>query len=229
MSNDLEVVELLLRAVMVGLLASITVGPVAVLCIQRTLSKSRRSGLISGLGVACADTVMAIAAFFFYSILQSQIELYNELMRIFGGLLVVGVGVCIFVQNPVTQIKRNRSGQSKGWWQDFISIFGLTLANFIMIIPYILAFFAVFKLSGSHDSQLSEVLRGVVVCLGFFIGSISWWSTLAFIINLFRAKFRPRHMLTINHVAGVLIGGLGVYTIFSTYISEYLSTHPGMF
>ena len=159
MSNDLEVVGLILRSVIVGIIASITVGPVAVLCIQRTLSKSRHSGLISGLGVACADTVMAIAAFFFYSILQSQIELYNDLLRIFGGLLVVGVGVYIFVQNPVSQIKRNRSGQSRGQWQDFISIFGLTLANFIMIIPYILAFFAVFKLSGSHDSQLNQSLR----------------------------------------------------------------------
>ncbi|MFR9651323.1 MAG: LysE family transporter [Rikenellaceae bacterium] len=226
---DLELLELLLRSVMVGIVASITVGPVAVLCIQRTLSKSRRSGLISGLGVACADTVMAIAAFFFYSMLQSKIELYNELLRIFGGLLVVAVGVYIFVQNPVTQIKRNRSGQNAGWWQDFISVFGLTLANFIMIIPYILAFFAVFKLSGDGSSRYGEVIRGVVVCLGFFLGSISWWSSLAVVINLFRARFRPRHMLTINHVAGVLIGGLGVYTIFSTYITEYLSSHPDLF
>ena len=57
--------ELLLRGVTVGLASSITVGPVAVLCIQRTLSKSRKSGFLSGLGVACADTLMAIIAFFF--------------------------------------------------------------------------------------------------------------------------------------------------------------------
>lgn len=229
MKFDFELIELLVRSVMVGIIASITVGPVAVLCIQRTLSKSRRSGLISGLGVACADTVMAIAAFFFYSMLQSKIELYNELLRIFGGLLVIAVGVYIYVQNPVTQIKRNRSGVNKGWWSDFISVFGLTIANFIMIIPYILAFFAVFKLSGDGNSHYGELLRGVVVCLGFFLGSISWWSGLAVVINLFRAKFRPRHMLTINHIAGLLIGGLGVYTIFSTYITEYLSSHPNIF
>ncbi len=226
---DLELVDLLLRSVMVGVIASITVGPVAVLCIQRTLSKSRRSGLISGLGVACADTVMAIAAFFFYSMLQSKIELYNDLLRIFGGLLVVAVGVYIYVQNPVTQIKRNRSGQNSSGWNDFISVFGLTLANFIMIIPYILAFFAVFKLSEMGEVHIGKLLRGVIVCVGFFAGSLSWWSGLAVVINLFRARFRPRHMLTINHVAGVLIGGLGVYTIFSTYISEYLSTHPNLF
>ena len=69
----------LFRGICVGVAASITVGPVAVLCIQRTLSKSRRSGIVSGIGVACADTFMAMAALFFYSMLQTQIEQYNTL------------------------------------------------------------------------------------------------------------------------------------------------------
>ena len=47
-----NILYLLLQGMGVGIAASITVGPVAVLCIQRTLSKSRRSGFASGLGVA---------------------------------------------------------------------------------------------------------------------------------------------------------------------------------
>ncbi len=215
----LEITQTLLRSIMVGIIASITVGPVAVLCIQRTLSKSRRSGLVSGLGVACADTLMALVAYFFYSMLQGQIELYSSLLRIIGGILVVGVGVYVFAQNPVTQIRRNRSGESSAW-NDFASVFALTLANFIMIIPYLLAFFAVFKIS-STDHSLG-ILGGLAVGVGFFTGSISWWSGLACTINLFRSKFRPRHMLTINHIAGALICGLGVYSILSTFIAEYL-------
>ena len=82
-----EIVETLFRGICVGVAASITVGPVAVLCIQRTLSKSRRSGIVSGIGVACADTFMAMAALFFYSMLQTQIEQYNTLLRVIGGIL----------------------------------------------------------------------------------------------------------------------------------------------
>ncbi len=217
-----ELIEVAARAVMVGVAASITVGPVAVLCIQRTLSKSRRSGIVSGLGVACADTLMAIVAYFFYAMLQSSIEEYNQLLRVVGGIFVVAVGVYIFTQNPVIQIRKNRSGQGSDW-QDFVSVFGITLANFIMIVPYILAFFAVFKVSGGDHSQtgLMSVVRGVVVSLGFFVGSLGWWSSLASIINLFRAGFRPRHMLTINHVAGAIIGTLGAYTILSTFIKLF--------
>ncbi|MFI3328816.1 MAG: LysE family transporter [Rikenellaceae bacterium] len=210
------------RSMMVGVLASITVGPVAVLAIQRTLSKSRRSGLVSGLGIAVADTVMAVAAYFFYAMLQGHIEAYNILLRIVGGIFVVGMGVYIFFQNPVPQVRQNRKGGDKGWWHDFISIFGLTMANFVMVIPYILAFFAVFKISAGMegDYTASEALqKGVAVCVGFFTGSICWWTMLASVISLFKKGFKPRHMLTINHCAGLLIGGLGAFTIISTVVT----------
>lgn len=217
-----EILEILLRGICVGVAASITVGPVAVLCIQRTLAKSRRSGIVSGFGVACADTFMAMAAFFFYSMLQTQIEQYNTLLRVVGGIFVVIVGVYIFTQNPVPQIRRNRAGQSS-MWQDFVSIFGITLANFIIVIPYILAFFAVFKISGGEmvSNGFDGLVRALFVIAGFFSGAAAWWTLVAFIINLFRRRFRPRHMLTINHVAGIIIGILGIYTILSTFFDIF--------
>ena len=202
-----EIVETLFRGICVGVAASITVGPVAVLCIQRTLSKSRRSGIVSGIGVACADTF---------------IEQYNTLLRVIGGIFVVIVGVFIFAQNPVPQIRRNRAGKTS-LWQDFASIFGLTIANFIMVIPYILAFFAVFKISGGDmaDHTFGGFMRSLFVIAGFFGGAVAWWTLLAFVINLFRRRFRPRHMLTINHVAGLIIGILGIYTILSTFFDIF--------
>ena len=157
-----EIVETLFRGICVGVAASITVGPVAVLCIQRTLSKSRRSGIVSGIGVACADTFMAMAALFFYSMLQTQIEQYNTLLR-------------------------------------------------------------VFKISGGDmaDHTFGGFMRSLFVIAGFFGGAVAWWTLLAFVINLFRRRFRPRHMLTINHVAGLIIGILGIYTILSTFFDIF--------
>lgn len=214
----IETITLLLRSICVGLAASITVGPVAVLCIQRTLSKNRRSGIVSGLGVACADTFMAIIAFTCYSMLSAQIEQHMEILSVVGGIFVVVVGVYIYTQNPVVQIRKNRAGQSN-LWQDFASIAALTLSNFIMVIPYLLAFFSVFDIAGIEANDMSGLIRSVIVIGGFFGGSLAWWTMLAFLLNLFRHRFRPRHMLTINHIAGIVIGILGIYTILSTFIN----------
>lgn len=215
----IELINLLVRGFCVGLAASITVGPVAVLCIQRTLSKSRRSGLASGAGVACADTLMAVIAFFFYSMLEARIEQYTALLRVGGGIFVIIVGVYIFFQNPVPQIRRNRAGKSS-MVQDFVSMFWITIANFVVVIPYLLAFFAMFSVgAGLDDSESTSVHRSIQIIIGFFGGALTWWVVLTSIINLFRRRFRPRHMLTINHIAGVVISLLGVYTVLSTFIN----------
>ncbi|MGN0007162.1 MAG: LysE family translocator [Alistipes sp.] len=213
----LTIIEILLRGIAVGLAASITVGPVAVLCIQRTLSKSRRSGMMSGVGVACADTLMAIIAFFFYSMLQAQIEQYNLILRVAGGFSVAIVGIYIFFQNPVPQIRRNRAGKTSAW-QDFASMFGFTIANFVVVIPYILAFFAMLGIGTAGEStDIASILTSAIIIAGFFCGALLWWFLLTSLISLFRRRFRPRHMLTINHVAGIIVGLLGIYTLLSIF------------
>lgn len=210
-------IEVLMRGVAVGLASSVTVGPVAVLCIQRTLSKTRRSGLVSGLGVACADTLMAIIAYFFYAMLQSQIEQYSTVLHIGGGVLIVAVGIYIFFQKPVPQTRRNQNTVGSSW-KDFASMFGITIANFVMIIPYLLAFFAMFGV-GTADLEkvdMAILWSSFLTIAGFFCGAVAWWFGLTSLISLFRRRFRPHHMKTINRIAGAIVALLGLITINST-------------
>lgn len=208
-----------------GLASSVTVGPVAVLCIQRTLSKGHLSGLLSGLGIACADTLMAILAFSVYALLKSYIDQYNTIIQFCGGLFVVIVGVLIFFKNPVPQIRKNRTGRS-ALWQDFASMFGFTLANFVVVIPYILAFFTMFNIdlslnveAESAAAHVEQWVNNVLVLGGFLLGAMSWWIALTSIINIFRKGFKPRHMLAINRIAGIVICALGIITLISVIIS----------
>ena len=63
-------------------------------------------------------------------------------------------------------------------------------------------------------------MRGVCIIVGFLIGACAWWTSLTLVISLFRRKFRPRHLITINHVAGIIVGLLGIYTILSTFLTN---------
>jgi len=57
-------ISFFLRGLLIGLSIAATVGPMSVLCIQRTLNKGQLYGLVSGLGIATADGVYgSIAAY----------------------------------------------------------------------------------------------------------------------------------------------------------------------
>ena len=140
-----EIIEILIGGLLVGLASSVTVGPVAVLCIQRTLSRGYLSGIFSGLGVASADTLMAILAFTLYALLKEYIDEFKTVIMLCGGIFVIVVGIFIFFKNPVPQVRKNRTDKNE-LWQDFASMFGFTLANFAIIIPYILTFFTMLNI-----------------------------------------------------------------------------------
>ena len=212
--------KILIGGFCVGLASSVTVGPVAVLCIQRTLSKGYFSGLASGLGVAVADTFRASLAFSVFALIKSYIDTYSTIIQICGGAIVIIIGVFIFFQNPVPQIRKNRAGM-RNLCQDFASMFCVTLANFVVIIPYILAFFTMFNIDISMSSDaisMSRIVQNMLVIVGFLVGAMTWWLSITSLINIFRKRFRPRHMLTINHVAGIVISALGLITLLSTII-----------
>ncbi|MBO7133476.1 MAG: LysE family transporter [Bacteroidales bacterium] len=202
----------------VGLTASITVGPVAVLCIQRSLTRPRISSFISGLGVVFADTLMAALSYFLYSLIFHKIEEYKPILGVIGGIIVIIFGVFMFKRNVIKDLRKSKDNRNS-LWQDFISVVGLTLSNFIGAMTYIFAFFAMFNVGvGNGVSDSSELITGILIMLGFVLGSFTWWTFLTMSLSFLRRKIRPRHLLIINRIGGSIIILLGIYTIISTFV-----------
>ncbi|MFI3267710.1 MAG: LysE family transporter [Rikenellaceae bacterium] len=199
-----------------GLLGSIPLGPIGVLCIQRTLSKKFRSGFYSGLGAATADTIFAIVAIFFYSIVMSFIESQMQLMTIIGGLIIMAIGVSIFFKKSSLYIRKNRKAP-KSYFKDYFSTLGLTIAN----PTYILVFIALFTTVGVDNHNMS-FLNGLFVIVGVFCGATMWWLTLTYTINKIRLKFKPYHLVVINKIAGGVIFVLGLIAVVSAVFQEEL-------
>ena len=205
--------EILVKGILIGLMSSIPLGPVGVLCIQRTLSKNRNSGFISGLGAATADMMFAIVALFSLAFVLGFIEEHLSIIKVIGGICVVAVGVYIFMKNPVVQIRRNRAGKGS-YWSDYLSMFFITLANPAFILIYV-ALFAAFGISNS-EMGLGDALTMIT---GVLCGASLWWFTLTFIVNIFRKKFRPRHLLWMNRIAGIVIVILGAAAILTIFVN----------
>ena len=62
----------------------------------------------------------------------------------------------------------------------------------------------------------------VVILLGVFMGTVTWWFTLSTGINVFRKKFRIRQLVMINRVSGAIMGVLGVIAMFDGIIEVVL-------
>lgn len=200
------------KGIVIGLVASIPLGPIGVLCIQRTLSKNHRSGFVSGLGAATADSLFAAVALFSLTVVMSLIESHIVIIKALGGISVIIVGMAIFLKNPVVQIRRNRAGKGS-LWSDFLSLFFITLAN----PAFILIFVALFAAWGVSYSGIG-LAEGMMMVLGVLVGAALWWFMLTFCVNLLRKRFRPRHLLWINRVTGAVIVILGAVAILSIFV-----------
>src|SRR5689334_21706900 len=96
----MKALELLIRGIVAGLIIAAPVGPVNVICVQRTIAKGWRSGLISGLGSAVADTIYgAIAAFSITFVIRILVR--DEFwIRLVGGSLLILIGVLYYFKPP---------------------------------------------------------------------------------------------------------------------------------
>ncbi|MGQ1787084.1 MULTISPECIES: LysE family translocator [unclassified Saccharicrinis] len=192
-------VQYLIDGIIIGFSASIPLGPIGVLCIQRTLNKGRWSGFISGMGAAFSDTIYAVAAGFSLSFIISFIEKQLLYIQIFGAILLILLGINIFYSNPAVQLRKQRKGKSN-LFQDFISTFFITISNPLAIFLF-LAFFASFgAVKPGVDAFSHFVLIGGVLC-----GASLWWFILSSLINLFRSKINLRRLWWLNKITGAAI------------------------
>ncbi len=194
---------LILKGIIVGISTSAPLGPLGILCIQRTINKGILSGLISGLGAAVADIIYAGIAGFGISIIADFLKEYQLIIRILGGIILLIVGVMIFRSNPIKQVRQQKA-QKRNYISDFISSFIITFTNPITIV----VFGAVFASLGLDEvSTLNPI---VLTLIGVFSGALLWWLSLTIFVNIFRNKIRLRNLWWINKITGILVSVFGL-------------------
>jgi threonine/homoserine/homoserine lactone efflux protein len=205
-------IELFWKGIVVGLMVSIPLGPIGVLCVQRTLNKGHRSGFVSGLGAAMADMIFAMIAGLGITFIIRFIQEKHIYFQIIGGIIVIILGVHIFYTNPVRQLRMQRMNRNK-LSQDFFSVFFLTITN-PMAIFFFLAMFAGINIATGPMS----IIHLITMVSGVFVGSTAWWFLLSTFVNFWRDRFRLKNIWWMNKVAGVVIFVLGIAAIVSIWI-----------
>lgn len=196
----------LLRGVIVGFAIAAPVGPIGLLCIQRTLAGGRLVGLATGLGAATADAFYGFVAAFGLTLLTSFLVGQRVWLGLVGGAFLIYLGARTFRAPPAQRAADLPPGTLL---RSYLSTLGLTLTNPATII----AFFGIFAGAGLAAAA-STPAAGLMV-VGVFLGSAAWWLLLSTVVGLLRHRFDARALVWVNRVAGVVIAGFGLAAIFT--------------
>ena len=195
--------EAVTRGFLIGLAIAAPVGPIAILCIRRTLVEGRVAGLVTGLGAASADaTYAAIAAFSLTAVSDALVTRSAEL-RLAGAIFLLYLGARTVVAGipvaaPVARLEASLP-------RAYLTAFLLTMANPMTILSFV----AVFAGLGLAQPQRGEQVPSLLVA-AVFLGSSAWWLFLTSVAGLARRRLQDSWLVVINRAAGLGIIAFGV-------------------
>lgn len=200
--------ELFWQAALIGLAVAAPVGPMALLCLERTLARGQKSGLVFGLGIAFADASYALVAGLGVGAITGALLGATFWIRLAGGLAMLGFGLSLLLQKPAEA--SNAASTKVSDSRAFLAAYLLTLAN----PPTILFFAGVFASLGRSTSAGSPS----VFTLGVLCGSAFWW--LVFTIAASQgARFLsgPRR-IWLGRVAGAVVSVWAVSSLIELLV-----------
>src|SRR4030042_2479204 len=196
------VAGIFLKGLLVGFLVATPVGPIGLLCIQRTLSEGKMHGLVSGLGAATADAIYGLIAALGLTFVSNFLVKEQFCVQLFGGLFLCYLGVRTFLSKSAGQ---DSSADVPSHIGNYGSTFLLALTSPITILVFAAGFASLGAVSlGTH--YLSVVLS----VSGVFTGSALWWFMLCGIAGILHGKISLDKLTMFNKVSGIIITVFGL-------------------
>ena len=192
-----------------GFAVAAPVGPMALLCMRRTLARGWIFGAATGAGIAVADSVFATLAAFGLATVSDVVLAHEQLLHGLAGVFLLYLGLKTFFPSNSSDTSDQSRGLLGSWPAAFLSALLLTLSN----PPTIILFAAIFA-TLAPKSGFDPTIAFLTVA-GIFAGSLSWWAGLTAVVSTFRNAIGPSTRRWIDWIAGGVLAGLGCLALWS--------------
>ncbi len=162
------------------------------------------------MGVATVDAIYGLVAGLGLTFISNFLMHQQVWIRLFGGLLLLGIGMKIFRTRSVKEVAPPKIS---GLLKAYVSTFFVTLTNPVTFLS-IAAVFAGLGNTGAYR----DLTPMIALVLGLFIGSMLWWFLVSNSIHLFRRKKTDLELRWVNGISGVLITGFALVILLSLFI-----------
>lgn len=212
------------RGLAIGVIISAPMGPVGILCVQRTLEKGRYTGFFTGVGAAASDLFYCLLTGFGLSFIEDFLKANQNVIQVIGSVVLVVFGVYLFKSNPSRTLRKPDAARSSHR-RDILQGFLFTFSN-PLIIFLIIGLFARFNFL-LPEISLPHYITGYAF---IFIGALLWWWIVSYFIDKVRSHFNLRSMWLINKIIGCIImvfAVVGIVTAVSGMASA--DTRPPLY
>lgn len=200
-------ISIIISGLFIGFLSSAPMGPVGMLCIQRTLNEGKAHGLITGLGATAGDMLiafLAIIAALGLGFSTEFIQQHEGPLKVIGSVVLIIFGYMVFNKNPSKNISKIKE-KTTSYWKVFMSSLILTISNIATLFLYI-ALFARFNVIDANKPFGYDLITIAFIGIGAFL----WWLMVTHFVNKLRTRFNPRGLKIFNKIIGFLLIALGV-------------------
>lgn len=213
----IDLFELMLKGMLIGIIASAPMGPVGILCIQRTLNKGRWYGFVTGVGAAASDIIYALITGLGMSFVMDFITNPTNkfILQISGSSILLLFGIYCFRSNPANNIHQSNKNKKGTLWHNALTAFLVTFSNPLIVFLFIACYAQLAFVVPHHPVEMTAGYASIV------FGALLWWYGLTWLIDKIRAKFDINGIQIINRIIGGVVIAFSVVVLIGTIFNLY--------
>lgn len=192
---------IILLGVCIGIVISAPVGPVNVLCIQRTLQHGFWGGVATGLGAVIGDVLLAFVAAFGIKAVSGVFETHELQIEVLGGIILLIFGMKLYFTQPVLCV----GSEEKSALTNNTSIIPHTLLLTVTNPGAYLGMFTLFAWVEASVGGLRDYVNSSALVLSVMTGSLLWWFGLSWLISKVRHRLNKNRLKLINRGAASIL------------------------
>jgi threonine/homoserine/homoserine lactone efflux protein len=205
-------IEALLKGITLGLLLSISVGPVMFSIIKQSLNNGHTGGIAFIIGVSASDITMVLVSNVFTA-LFSIISTHRQQIGIAGSVFLISIGVYFLFFKKVEVNEEGKQVFIKFRKRDYARI---ALSGYFMNIlnPAVFLFWLTASTTFINHT-VQEKLALFIVCLSIVFSA---YIAKVMLAGKIRKKLTPHNIHIINRVNGIILIGFGIALIWGLLV-----------
>src|SRR4051794_4822257 len=201
----MQTAQSLISGLMIGLTIAAPIGPMALLCISRTVNGGLIAGVSTGAGASTVQVLYGSVVLLGLQRAGPFLDGNREALSLFGAALMV-----LFAWRMLWPRPGRWTGgvvQTRSFVLNYVSAVLFNIVNPMLLILLISAVAAVL----GTEPQAGGTIR--LVLAGMFVGSLGWWVALTTVATVVRGRLSRGVLRVVNKIAALALLGFGLIAL----------------